>query len=122
MRHRTDADVTDVADEDDPPVPTPCMCSVRLLEELRPAYAEVIRRVDMEGEDAGDVARALGISTGNLHVRLHRARRALRDDVRHYCDVTSHRPCLDCTCDGHLRCGRTAEAGRGPNEPSHPNG
>lgn len=90
----------------EPAVPrTPCGCSLRLLAELRPAYAEVIRRVDVEGEDPEAVARALGITTGNLHVRLHRARSRLRDDVMHYCGVASHRSCLDCACDEHHRCG-----------------
>ena len=90
----------------------PCGCSLRLLADLRPAYAEVIRRVDLDGEEPGAVARALGITTGNLHVRLHRARKSLRDDVMHYCGVASHRSCLDCACDEHHRCGhRTASAG-----------
>ncbi len=85
--------------------PTPCGCSLRLLAEMRPAYAEVLRRVDVEGEDPAAVATSLGITTGNLHVRLHRARSSLRDDVKHYCGVASHRACLDCACDEHHRCG-----------------
>jgi RNA polymerase sigma-70 factor (ECF subfamily) len=84
---------------------TPCACSMRLLAELRPAYAEVLRRIDVDGEDPGTVARSLGIAVGNLHVRLHRARRALRDDVRHHCGVDSHHACLDCDCDEGHRCG-----------------
>jgi RNA polymerase sigma-70 factor (ECF subfamily) len=83
----------------------PCTCSLRLLAELRPAYADALRRVDVDGEDPVDAARALGVTVGNLHVRLHRARRALRDDVRHYCGVESHEPCLDCGCSGDHRCG-----------------
>jgi RNA polymerase sigma-70 factor (ECF subfamily) len=106
MRDPASTDAADVESEDAPlGVPTPCACSVRLLGELRPAYAEVIRRIDVDGEDPRTVAQALGISPGNLHVRLHRARRVLCDDVRHYCGVESHRPCLDCGCDGHRRCG-----------------
>ena len=85
--------------------PTPCGCGPRLLAELRPNYAEVIRRVDLEGEEAGSAAAALGISQGNLDVRLHRARRSLRDAVCAYCGVGSSRPCLDCSCDEGRRCG-----------------
>ena len=105
LRHRSDADVTEVAGDDAGPERTPCRCGVRLLGEIRPAYAEVIRRVDIDGEDPAEVARVLGISTGNLHVRLHRARRILRDEVKDHCGVVSAGPCLDCSCDGRQRCG-----------------
>jgi RNA polymerase sigma-70 factor (ECF subfamily) len=105
-RRADDADPAELASETAEPSRAPCACSVRLLGELRPAYAEVLRRVDVDGEDPAAVARLLGISPGNLHVRLHRARRALRDDVRHYCGVDSARPCLDCTCGKDRRCGR----------------
>ena len=108
------ADAIDPADLEAPAAAsrTPCGCSLRLLAELRPAYAEVIRHVDLDGEEPEAVARALGITTGNLHVRLHRARTSLRDDVMHYCGVASHRSCLDCACDEHHRCGhRMASAG-----------
>jgi RNA polymerase sigma-70 factor (ECF subfamily) len=104
------ADVAELADETDAPR-NPCRCSARLLEELRPAYADVVRRIDMSGEDPAEVARELGISTGNLHVRLHRARHALRDRVRGHCGVASHRPCLDCACEAHHRCGDAAPVG-----------
>ncbi len=84
----------------------PCACSVKLLGELRPAYADVLRRVDMDGESPEAVAVALGVSAPNLHVRLHRARRALRERVKKHCGVATCGPCLDCTCDAHGRCGK----------------
>lgn len=118
LRHQDGADVTELASEDPAPTRTPCTCSVRLLDALRPAYAEVVRRIDVNGEDPVAVARALGISPGNLHVRLHRARRILRDEIRHYCHVESLRPCLDCACDRHHRCGLPAHsAGRPDRSP-----
>jgi DNA-directed RNA polymerase specialized sigma24 family protein len=86
------------------PTRSPCTCAVRLLGELRPAYADVLRRVDIEEGEPAAVAEALGISVGNLHVRLHRARRLLRDEVKHHCGVATHRPCLDCTCGASRRC------------------
>jgi RNA polymerase sigma-70 factor (ECF subfamily) len=107
LRIPASADLDEIATE--PPATTAvCACGLRLLAELRPAYAEVIRRVDVNGEDAGEVARSLGISAGNLHVRLHRARRALREDVQHHCGVDSLAPCLDCGCSGPHRCGGEA--------------
>jgi RNA polymerase sigma-70 factor (ECF subfamily) len=85
-----------------------CCCAVRLLGEMRPAYAEVVRRVDFEGEDPAALAAALRISPGNLYVRLHRARRALRERVQGHCGVTSIEPCLECMCNAHHRCGQQA--------------
>jgi RNA polymerase sigma-70 factor (ECF subfamily) len=82
-----------------------CCCAPRLLGQIRPAYAEVLRRIDWEGEDPSSVASALGVSTANLYVRLHRARAALKQRVQGHCGVTSIEPCLDCTCGGSRRCG-----------------
>jgi RNA polymerase sigma-70 factor (ECF subfamily) len=76
-----------------------------MLRELRPSYAEGVRRVDFEGEDPRVVASALGVSMTNLYVRLHRARRALREGVEEHCGVSSVAPCLECTCHARGRCG-----------------
>jgi RNA polymerase sigma-70 factor (ECF subfamily) len=104
LRSPAAADLDEIATE--PAITTAvCPCALRLLAELRPAYAEMIRRLDVDGEDTAEVARALGISPGNLHVRLHRARRALREDVQHHCGVDALAPCLDCACSGAHRCG-----------------
>ncbi len=104
MRARTDTDLDAIADDAER-ASTACCCGPRLLDEIRPAYREVVRRVDVNGEEPRAVATDLGISADNLHVRLHRGRRALRDDVQNYCGVTSHVPCLDCSCDEGRRCG-----------------
>jgi RNA polymerase sigma factor (sigma-70 family) len=93
------------AAEDEAPRAPACRCALRMLAEVRPAYAEVVRRVDFEGEDPAAVARALGVSTTNLYVRLFRAKRALRERVQGHCGVSSIAPCLECTCDGQRRCG-----------------
>jgi RNA polymerase sigma factor (sigma-70 family) len=103
--HRTDASLEDVADETIVEPGAPCRCTFRLLDALRPTYAEVIRHIDLEGEDPAAAAAALGVSRGNLDVRLHRARKTLRARVRTFCGVSSHTPCFDCSCDGHHRCG-----------------
>lgn len=86
-------------------VANPCHCSIHLLDTLRPGHAEVLRRIDFEDQSSEEAARALGISVGNLHVRLHRARRALRERVMAHCGVASCGPCLDCTCHAGHRCG-----------------
>jgi RNA polymerase sigma factor (sigma-70 family) len=82
-----------------------CACSLRLLDALPAKNAEVLRRVDLQGEPTEAVATALSISVPNLHVRLHRARQGLRRRVMKHCGVSTCGPCLDCTCDAHGRCG-----------------
>lgn len=82
-----------------PPVAaTACACALGLLPRLRPEYAEILRRVDLDDERAVDVARDLGISPDNAAVRLHRARKALRDKLAGCCKVQSMRACFECTC------------------------
>jgi RNA polymerase sigma-70 factor (ECF subfamily) len=82
-----------------------CRCTLHMLSELRPAYGEIVRRVDFDEEDPGAVAIALGMSMTNFYVRLHRARRALRERVEAHCGVSSIAPCLECTCHPQGRCG-----------------
>jgi RNA polymerase sigma-70 factor (ECF subfamily) len=85
--------------------PHVCRCALRLLGELRPAYAETVRRLDFDQEPPATVADTLGVTMANLYVRLHRARRALRERVEGHCRVSSIEPCLECTCAAHARCG-----------------
>ena len=49
------------------------------LEHLPPHFAEVIRLRDLGQQSTAETAEALGITRGNARVRLHRARKALRD-------------------------------------------
>ena len=86
-----------------------CRCAVRLLAELRTGHAEVLRAVDFDGEEPAAVAARLGLTRGNLDVRLHRARRELREKVMRHCGVDGAAPCLDCTCDASSCCGGAAD-------------
>src|SRR5215469_433659 len=48
---------------DDERLPAPvCHCTLRMLGDLRPAHAEVVRRIDLEGEDPAAVANATCVS------------------------------------------------------------
>lgn len=85
-----------------------CACLAELLNELRPEYAAVLRRVVLEDESLREAAAGLAISENNAAVRLHRARGALRRRIEACCGVTSLRACLDCTCDIDGRCGGRA--------------
>jgi RNA polymerase sigma factor (sigma-70 family) len=78
--------------------PTVCACLGTLLRQMRPAYADLIRRIDLEGESPAAVAKDLQVTANNLTVRLHRARLALRTTLENTCGVCTKHGCLHCTC------------------------
>ena len=103
---RDDAYLRDLmqAGEDQEPAfdelkPSVCACLSRLLPALRPNYAELIRRIDLDGESPQRVAEELNISQNNLTVRLHRARQALKESLEESCGVCTTHGCLHCTCE-----------------------
>lgn len=75
---------------------TICTCFYRLLPTLKPEYADVLRRVDLQGKSRAQVAASLGTTVNNLTVRLHRARSALRRRLQ--------QTCLTCPVHGFFRC------------------
>lgn len=75
-----------------------CACFRGLLPSLRPRYADVIRRVDLNGESKLDVARELKISRATMDVLMHRARGALRERLEILCGACSRERCLECFC------------------------
>lgn len=77
-----------------------CGCFTGLLPTLKPEYADLLRRVDLEGRPVGEVAVALGITANNASVRLHRARQALRKSLEASCGTCATHGCLDCECGG----------------------
>lgn len=89
-------------DEQEPPLDeveaAVCACLHRLLPDLREQYAEVVRRIDLEGESPAHLAKELKISRNNLTVRLHRARQALRAALEESCGLCSKHGCLNCVC------------------------
>lgn len=78
---------------------TVCECVRALLPTVRDDQAALLRRVDVEGERLADVAKSLGITANNATVRLHRARKALRERLEQVCGVCTTHGCLDCQCD-----------------------
>ncbi len=77
-----------------------CRCVRDLLPTLKPEYAELLRRVDLEGQAVVGAAEALGVSANNAGVRLHRARKALLREVQRSCGTCATHGCLDCSCGG----------------------
>lgn len=75
-----------------------CQCFRRLLPSLPPGYQELLQQIDLEDRDPAEVATVLGVTRNNLTVRLHRARKQLRDKLAQNCRACSKHGCLDCTC------------------------
>lgn len=76
----------------------PCQCALAVTGELRPEYKQIIERAIVDEVAVTEVARELGITANNANVRLHRARKALRDAVQRHCGTTEPRDCAACTC------------------------
>lgn len=75
-----------------------CTCVRALIPDLRPADAELIRRIDIDDEGRRSVAADLGLTSGTLAVRLHRARAALRDRLLQHCGCCCQHGFEDCSC------------------------
>lgn len=78
-----------------------CACALGLLESLRPEYADIVKRVDLDDQPVDHAAAVLGISPNNASVRLHRARARLRADLLALCGpgpAAARPPCGDCEC------------------------
>lgn len=82
-----------------------CACVTRLMDTLKPEYAEAVRRVDLDGESVQAYAASLGIERNNASMRLHRARAALHKQVLRSCGACTLHGCVDCTCK-HEVCAR----------------
>ncbi|GGB24134.1 RNA polymerase sigma factor [Allosediminivita pacifica] len=78
---------------------TICNCLYKLLPTLKPEYAEVIWRVDLQEQPREAVAKDLGITLHNLTVRLHRGRQALKTRLEQMCLTCPVHGFLDCDCD-----------------------
>lgn len=68
-------------------------CLSRAIGELKPAYAALIRRAELQQTPLKVVAEELDLTANNVAVRLHRAREALRQSMRARCDACQAR-CL----------------------------
>lgn len=75
-----------------------CQCVSGLLETLKPDYQAALRIIDLEEGSLNDLAKQAGITSGNAAVRVHRAREALRKQVRTVCGSCAEHGCLDCHC------------------------
>lgn len=77
---------------------TICRCVDELIPLLKPEYATVLRRAELEGATLQQVGSELGITANNAGVRLHRARAALKKQLEATCGTCTEHGCLRCTC------------------------
>jgi RNA polymerase sigma factor (sigma-70 family) len=75
-----------------------CACVARLVDTLKPEYAEALRVIDVGGTPVKAFAEQKGLSAGNAAVRVFRARAALKKRVAQSCGTCAEHGCLDCTC------------------------
>lgn len=75
-----------------------CHCVADVLDDLKPQYREALRIVDIEERHIRDLAEQSGITANNATVRVHRAREALRTQVRMTCGACAEHRCVDCVC------------------------
>ena len=75
-----------------------CACISDLVGTLKPEYQQAIRIMDLDEGSLKDLAEQSGITAGNAAVRVHRAREALRKQVRTVCGSCAEHGCLDCHC------------------------
>lgn len=75
-----------------------CQCVKALAHSLKPEYASMLAEVDVAERPLAEVAAEIGITPNNATVRLHRARKALRDAVLTTCRSCATHGCVDCTC------------------------
>ena len=85
---------------DPEPVATPCTCVHDVLPALKPDYAEIIRRADLDETPRERVAADLGVTANNVGVRLHRARRALKTELEERCAGCCDGGFQSCDCAG----------------------
>jgi len=75
-----------------------CLCLHELLPTIAPGYSDLLWRVDMLGEPRQRIAATMHATPGNVAVRLHRARRALRSRLMAACTGCRETGFFDCGC------------------------
>jgi RNA polymerase sigma factor (sigma-70 family) len=74
-----------------------CACFEKMLPGMKANHAELLRRVELQGESVAQAAARLGITPNNASVTLYRARAELKTKLMDFCGNCA---CLDdCQCD-----------------------
>lgn len=82
-----------------------CDCVSRLLPTIKPEYASILQRVELEEIPVKEYAARERITANNASVRLSRAREALRKQLVRSCSLCITHACEKCECEcGSERC------------------
>ena len=101
VRHRAETayalerSITEASQDDDCDI-FPCDCLHTALPRLRPEHEAILRRADLDDEPRANIAANLGVTTNTLNVRLHRARRALKQELETSCPACRNGSVLEC--------------------------
>lgn len=76
----------------------PCGCASALHNTLSAGQAELLRMVDMEETSLKSAADCVGSSVNAANVRLHRARKRLRERLFEHCGIEDYRSAMACDC------------------------
>ena len=83
-------------DEIDEPA---CSCVTEAMQQLDPAQAKLLTRLDLQDHPRITVATELGISLNALGVRVHRIRAKLKKQIAEFCPVCGDGQFMQCDCD-----------------------
>ena len=75
-----------------------CACVGKLVDTIKPEYAEAIREVDLEDSSVAGFAKRAGVTENSASVRLHRARKSLKTRLVQTCGACAEHGCRDCDC------------------------
>ena len=75
-----------------------CNCFNGLMPGLNPTYADLLQKIDLNGEDLKEVAKETHTTISTMTVKLHRARQALKKSLEAACGACAKHGCLNCTC------------------------
>ena len=75
-----------------------CKCMHDILPSMKAEYGEILKRAELDEEPLPKLAKRMGLSRNNATVRLHRARKSLKDRLLTTCGACAAHGCLDCAC------------------------
>jgi RNA polymerase sigma factor (sigma-70 family) len=77
-----------------------CRCIAKVLPTLPQSYAEILKQVDLDEGTLAAFAARHAITPANATVRIHRARKALKQRLIQACGACALHKCLNCNCIG----------------------
>lgn len=75
-----------------------CRCMHDILPTMKPEYGEVLKKAELDEVPLPRLAAKMGLTRNNATVRLHRARRSLKERLLSACGACAVHGCLDCSC------------------------